>query len=258
MKQSIGETLREQAVELVKNSPQGIRLTDLKKKLQSMFPEVKYNTLRSSVWDLEVTRPNEIAKPYRGVFMYTSGTTQHMVDIIAANETVETPINGKNYSEETFYEPFANWLTKELGECTDATSLGGSLFGNKWGTPDVIGVYKPDPKDIIKFHPEIITAEIKINSNDPITAFGQAMAYRLFSSKVYLVLPDTLNPIDFDRIEALCNLSGIGLIIFKLNPENPDFAIRLRGQKHLPDLYFVNQMLDTLKERRNDIFKRLL
>lgn len=256
--QSIGDTLRDKAVELVKASPQGIRLTDLKKKLQTQFPDVNYNTLRTAVWDLEITRPTEIVKPYRGIFMFSGGAINHSVDIIAANDVVVTPTVEKPFNEEMFYEPFANWLTTELDECTNASALGGAYFGNKWGTPDVIGVYKPDDKDIIKFNPEIITAEVKINSSDPIIAFGQAIAYRLFSSKVYLVLPDTLNPIDFDRIEALCNLTGIGLIIFKLNPDNPDFTIRLRGQKHLPDLYFVNQMLDTLKERRNDVYRKLL
>ena len=258
MAQSITETLRDKAVELIKDTPQGIRLTDLQNKLQDVFPDTNYNTIRGSVWNLQTTRPREVAKPYKGIYMFSGGTAQNTVDIISANEFVSNITPEKNYSEETFYEPFANWLTTELGECTEASALGGSHFGNKWGTPDVIGVYKPDHKDIIKFAPEIITAEIKITSGDPITAFGQAMAYRLFSSKVYLVLPDTLNPIDFDRIEAICNLTGIGLIIFKLNPDNPAFTIRLRGQKHNPDLYYVNQMLDALKEKRNDIFKKLL
>lgn len=42
---AITDTLRDKAVEIVKTSPQGIRLTDLKKKLQDLFPDTNYNAL---------------------------------------------------------------------------------------------------------------------------------------------------------------------------------------------------------------------
>ena len=53
---------------------------------------------------------------------------------------IEEPINSK-IEEEDFYEKFADYLVKELEECTKAISLGGNRFQDKWGTPDVLGVY---------------------------------------------------------------------------------------------------------------------
>ena len=159
--------------------------------------------------------------------------------------------------EEDFYEPFANWLKDELGECSEAIALGGNYLSKKWGTPDVIGIYKSLSRDVIKFNPEIISAEIKINPSDPITAFGQAIAYRLFSSKVYLVEPNTMLPEDLDRIEALCILFGVGLILFDLNPEKPNFIIRVRAQRYSPDMFYVNEFADKLYNARRNIFDKL-
>ncbi|MBL0274174.1 MAG: hypothetical protein IPQ06_14180 [Chitinophagaceae bacterium] len=34
--------------------------------------------------------------------------------------------------EEDFYEPFAEWITNDLEECTKAIALGGSKFKDKW------------------------------------------------------------------------------------------------------------------------------
>lgn len=44
--------------------------------------------------------------------------------------------------EESFYSSFAEYLEGDLGECTKAIPLGGNRFGGKWGTPDVLGIYK--------------------------------------------------------------------------------------------------------------------
>ena len=41
--------------------------------------------------------------------------------------------------EEDFYNSFADWLVNDMEECTKAICLGGNLFKDKWGTPDVVG-----------------------------------------------------------------------------------------------------------------------
>ena len=87
----------------------------------------------------------------------------------------------------------------------------------KWGTPDVIGVYKPLASNLIKFPLEIVSAEIKIDPQTPVVAFGQAVAYRLFSSKSYVVMPSTLTEEDQSRLDALCMLFGIGFVLFDLD-----------------------------------------
>jgi hypothetical protein len=253
------EKIRDKAVEIVKNNPDGIRLADLKKELETFFQDdsnIDENSIGNAVWNLEEKRENEIDKPARGLFTYKKIIDTEK-ELLEKKEIEEIKDINKAINEDDFYEPFAKYLKQDLNECTESVPLGGNFFGKKWSTPDVLGIYKPSHRDTIKFNYEIISAEIKINPSEPIVAFGQAVAYRLFSSKVYLVEPETISPYDFERIEALCILFGIGLILFKLNPKEPDFKIRVRAQKYIPDMFYVNRMLDKLFETKNEIFKKL-
>lgn len=100
----------------------------------------------------------------------------------------------------------------------------------------MVGVYKPLASNLIKF-PLEISAEIKIDPQTPVVAFGQAVAYRLFSTKTYIAEPSTISEEDLGRLEALCMLFGIGLVIFDLNPSSPNFKIRMRAQRFSPDMF---------------------
>ena len=248
-----GDMLRNKAIELLKNNPNGLRYSELVRELHGIFPNVP-DSIRNAIWDLDVKRSREVYKPTRGLFKYRSADEGNH-----ESPTVPVPMTvTKAVQEEEFYEPFANWLKEELGECTEAVALGGNYLSKKWGTPDVLGVYKPSKRDVIQFPAEIISAEVKTNPSDPITAFGQAVAYRLFSSKVYLVEPSSITPEDQDRIEALCILFGVGLILFDLNPETPNFIIRLRAQKYNPHMFYLNEFADKLFNARKDVFNWLL
>lgn len=231
------ELIRNKAVELLKDSAQGLRYYELAEELTKYFPDTPENTVYSSVWNIHTTRSKEVYKPARGLFKYRFSDEEEISEIEKPPLTLR---------EEDFYESFANWLKGDLGECSEAVALGGSYLYKKWGTPDVIGVYKPETRNVIKFPTELISAEIKINPSDPITAFGQAVAYRLFSSKVYLVEPNSMIREDQARIEALCILFGIGLILLDLNPQNPNFSIRVRAQRYNPDMFYVNEFVDKL------------
>ena len=244
-----GNLIRNKAVELLKNNLRGLRYSELMRELHNIFPDVPLKSIPATLWNLNVTRSKEVYKPTRGLFKYRFTGEEEISEII------EKP--PPTLQEEDFYEPFANWLKSDLGECSEAFALGSNYLGKKWGTPDVIGIYKPSTRDVIKFQPELISAEIKINPLEPITAFGQAIAYRLFSSKVYLVEPSSMIPEDQDRIEALCILFGIGLILFDLDPQNPNFRIRVRAQRYNPDMFYVNEFADKLYSVRKDVFKRL-
>lgn len=245
-----GDSIRNRAVELLKDNPKGLRYSELVKELHSIFPSIPMKSLPASIWDLNVTRSRYVYKPTRGLFKYR---------LTNEEKTIETSIEEipPALKEEDFYESFASWLKEELGECSEAVALGGNYLSRKWGTPDVLGIYKPSTRDVIKFQPEIVSAEIKLNTFEPITAFGQAIAYRLFSSKVYLVEPSTLIPEDQDRIEALSILFGIGLILFDLNPKDPNFRIRVRAQRYYPDMFYVNEVADRLYNARKEAFDKL-
>jgi hypothetical protein len=127
----------------------------------------------------------------------------------------------------------------------------------RWGTPDVIGVYKPLASNLIKFPIEVVSAEIKIDPQAPVVAFGQAIAYRLFSSKTYIAMPTSLTEEDQSRLESLCMLFGMGLVLFDLNLEKPEFTIRVRAQRFSPDMFYVNEFADRLRVFDADVFEKL-
>ncbi len=138
----------------------------------------------------------------------------------------------------------------DLDECTKAISLGGNAFKDKWGTPDVIGVYKFHETKPVRPLPEIISAEIKTDINQLIVAFGQSCSYKLFSHKVYLVIPQSALDIDKSRLESLCYRFGLGLITFDhTDKENPNFQIRTRAIKSEPDYFYVNEYLSRLDKK---------
>jgi hypothetical protein len=243
------KAIRERAVAIIRENPGGIRYTDIVKRILEKDPETFPNTISGSIWDLERTYPTAVAKPSRGLYVPVTGDNQFRTDVVE-------PVTNK-YAEEDFYEPFAEFLKTELGEATIAVPVGGAGFQKKWGTPDVLGVYKPLASDRIKFDHEIISAEIKIDPNQPVVAFGQAVAYRLFSAKCYVVMPKSISEVDKDRLESLCMLFGIGLVLFEPDPKEPEFAIRVRAQRFLPDMFYVNEFADRLCKLDPSAFNQL-
>jgi hypothetical protein len=196
--------------------------------------------------------PNEIIKPERGLYQVAS-----VADGTPVCNSEETPLAGTKLQEAAFYNPFARWLKDELEEVTDVAALGGAGLKSKWGTPDVIGVYKPLASNLIKFPLEIVSAEIKIDPQTPVVAFGQSIAYRLFSSKTYIAMPTTLTEEDLGRLESLCMLFGVGLVLFELDIGTPQFSIRVRAQRFSPDMFYVNEVADRLRQCNAEVFQRL-
>lgn len=147
-----------------------------------------------------------------------------------------------------FYEPFADWLKNEAEDCTKAIALGRNKFKDKWGTPDVIGVRESLRSDIVKAPTQIVSAEIKIDTNNLITAFGQACAYRLFSHKTYIVVPKDSTQDDIARIDSLCIIFGIGLVLFdNTNVTLPQFEIKVRPYRQEPDIFYVNKYMKLIE-----------
>ncbi len=242
--------IRELAKQTVLHTPEGIRYRDLVHRIADANPETPLNTIHGSVWDLATRFPDTIHKPSRGLYL-----PAHPVD--GSMGVTPPPIVEQHYKEEDYYDPFADWLKNELDEATVAVPLGGAGFQKKWGTPDVVGVYKPLASHRIKFDLEIISAEIKVDPHQPVVAFGQAAAYRLFSAKSYVVMPSTILPEDYGRLEALCMLYGIGLVLFESNPPEPEFRIRVRAQRFYPDMFYVNEFAERLYQLDAGVFNQL-
>jgi hypothetical protein len=131
-------------------------------------------------------------------------------------------------------------------ECTQAIEVGGAAMGDRWGTPDVVGIVRPRLDDVFKPPIEIVSAEIKVSTDGLITAFGQACSYRLFSHKSYIVIPRTA---DRDKLESLCFIFNIGLVVFDAaSTENPKFEMVARARKSDPDTFYVNEKIKLLRE----------
>ena len=242
--------IREKARQIVASNKGGIRYRDLIEQIESASPETPNNTIQGSVWDLHLRYPQEIGKPSRGLFVPNDGISR-------APSAVEPVIEAPKVREDDFYEPLATWLKNDLDEVTDSASLGGATMVKKWGTPDVVGVYKPLASNLIKFPIEIVSAEVKTDPSQPVVAFGQAIAYRLFSTKTYIAMPTSMTLEDQSRLEALCILFGVGLVLFDLDPKKPNFQIRVRAQKFTPDMFYVNEFAERLKEFDTDKFEHL-
>jgi hypothetical protein len=233
---------------------------ELAKKIHSAAPETPFNSVVGSLHDLSL-KNQEIVRPTRGLWAlkkYWEKDGNDPFPLGKAQETASTIIEAqpKNSNEESYYEPFMEWLLGQ-DQVIEAMVVGGNTFKNKWATPDVIGTYKPKKSDPITFPMELVSAEIKIDGNQSITAFGQACAYRLFSHKTFIVMPSSISANDLDRLDALCSLYGMGLVIFDPNPENPNFQMKLKPQRLDPDVFYVNDFARRLLEANRDEFDRL-
>ncbi len=236
----IGERIVKTAFSLLKERPDGIRYSELVRMVQKADDSFKVNTIHGNVWDLDQKYPAKVYKPSRGLFRlveFRDESSEQLKEQLVAKQP-------KKIQEEQFYAPFADWLQNDLEEVTKAIPLGGNKFRDKWGTPDVIGKRESKRSDIIQAPAEIVSAEIKSEPKELITAFGQACSYRLFSHRSYLVVPMQAPQDEIARLDSLCTVFSIGLILFNAtDPNDPDFTIRVRAGKHDPDMFYVNKYM---------------
>jgi hypothetical protein len=238
----IQDTIRKTAIEILKKEQNGIRFTDLVKKIHDKTRKNK-NTIGGSIYNLNELHDQLVFKPDRGIYKLKA-----YADVVPKDsKSKKSKIN-----ESEFYLPFAEWLVRELEECTKAIPLGGNTLGrqSQWGTPDVFGLRESNRFDTIKFLEEVVVAEIKTNSESLITAFGQACSYLLFAHKSYIVIPKKSDQADISRLDSLSRIFGIGLILFdNENVIDPNFEIRVRAVRSEPDMWHVNFNIEKIKDK---------
>lgn len=245
MTKKVTGQIKDKAFELLKNNPDGLRYSELVRLISESDGKLNTNTINGSIWNLDSQFPDRLYKPSRGLFRlieFKDPETDGLKKELQPKET-------QKIKEDDFYEPFSAWLQNEIEDVTHAISLGGNRFKDKWGTPDVIGKKESKRSDIIQAPVEIVSAEIKTDTNQLITAFGQVCAYKLFSHKCYLVIPKQSSQDEIARLDSLCQLFGIGLVLFDVeNPETPNFTIRARPIKHEPDLFYTNKYMGKIEK----------
>lgn len=234
---NITKNIRDKAYEFIQESGEdGIRHSELYAKIKRIYPSYKDKVIQSQISDLPKLAEyrgkieHEPYGPFRAkLSSYTKGAAKKQTK--------------KSLREDAFYQPFAQYVEENLKECTSVKVLGGSILGRKWATPDIVGYFKVGSAESFSREPEILVGELKISNsyNDFITAFGQAMAYTVYAHKVYIAIPETGDPDGLDLIESLCVLYGIGLLLFEpTDPDNPNFTLRNRAQRHEPDIEYLN------------------
>jgi len=99
--------------------------------------------------------------------------------------------------------------------------------------------YGPTEAHVVTAH--VVTAQL-------VTAFGQTCAYCLFSHKSYLVAPKAAPQDEVARLDSLCQIFGIGLVLFNAeDATSPQFEIRVRPRKLDPDLFFANKYMKLIE-----------
>ncbi|MDL1969133.1 MAG: hypothetical protein LWW97_11510 [Deltaproteobacteria bacterium] len=245
MSKNVTEKIKDKAFELLKDNPDGLRYSELVKFISENDEKLNRNTINGSIWNLDSQFPEKVYKPSRGLFRLVEFKDPETDEL---RKEVQ-PKEAKKIKEEDFYEPFSNWLQNDIEDVTHSIPLGGNRFKDKWGTPDVIGKKESKRSDIIQAPVEIVSAEIKTETNQLITAFGQACAYKLFSHKCYLVIPKQSSQDEVARLDSLCQVFGIGLVLFNVeNPNTPDFTIRVRPNKHEPDFFYTNKYMSKIEK----------
>lgn len=244
------------AQQILSESPDGVRFVDLIKRVRQLVPEFKDDKgLPQYIQWLPRRNPGRFVKPSRGVFQLTDASLASSDSTLSSESlnNLEKNVSSKSWNEASFYQPFADYLINDLDECTKAIVLGGNKFGGKWGTPDVIGVTVPGLRDIYKPPIEIVSVEIKTDSNELVVAFGQACSYQLFSHKTYIVVPSSAKVSDLERLENLCQVFGIGLVMIgSLDPTSPGFRLRVRAIRRDPEPFYVNENLRAISEELFD------
>jgi len=242
----VTERIKAKALELLEQHPEGLRYSELQSKIEAADGSFKPNTINGCIWNLNATFPEKVYKPSKGLFRLLKNKT---LESETPELSTATPVTTSKVKEEDFYAPFADWLKNEIEDVTHAIPLGGNKFKDKWGTPDVVGKREPMRSDIIKGSTEIVSAEIKTETLQLVTAFGQVCAYKLFSHKVYLVVPRQSQSEEISRLDSLCQIFGIGLVTFDAeSPSTPDFRILVRPARHEPDLFYTNKYMARIEK----------
>lgn len=244
------DEIRKKAIEILERPEhkEGLRFANLVRKIAEETGN-NINTINGSTYNMPNDIPDKIARPHKGLFILK----KNLINIIdKESETSEK--YSDCFNEDKVYEPAKEYLLSK-GECTHIIITGGSIFGKKWGTPDLLGAIRVSTDAVYQPPIEIVAVEIKGNNYSPVEALGQAMAYKLFAHRTWLVLPETD---DIDRIEGIAMSANIGLVVFNYRNEQFDFETLNRPTMGNPDAEEVNNILNILKEKNKQKYNELV
>jgi len=234
--------IRLAALDLLQQRPAGLTYTELVQAMRLLHPDRNLKSLSNDVVNLDRHFPSKVYKPVKGA--YRHARFRDPTDVQAVEPKLPTAGRTARIPEEKFYALFAAWLTNDIEEVTIAIPLGGNAFRDRWGTPDVLGKNESRRSDVIKGPTSIVSAEIKVDTASLLIGFGQACAHLHFSHKSFLVVPAEAPAEELDRLIALCQMFGLGLVVFDAGSlAKPAFRLLVRPVKHEPDLHYTNKYI---------------
>lgn len=240
--------IRLAAAELLQLHPGGLTYTELVQAMRQLHPDRNLKSLSNDVVNLDRHFPSKVYKPIKGVYRHVQ--FRDPPDAHPGEDKSRSVARAARIPEEKFYPLFAAWLTNDIEEVTVAIPLGGNAFRDRWGTPDVLGKNESRRSDVIKGPTSIVSAEIKVDTASLLIGFGQACAHMLFSHKSYLVVPADASAEELDRLIALCQMFGLGLVIFDAcSLARPAFRLLVRPVKHEPDLHYTNKYIKRVEAK---------
>ena len=226
------------------------RNSDVIQKVIETSPGTSRDSVGSMLSQLKTKEPALFAPTERGWVALASASPQEA----AAGQV---PEELSDPLEKDLYEPVQRFLlTDEI--VTRVEIVGSSRSNKKWGNPDLFGIIAPTASDLYRFSSEFISFEVKRDLTQLIVAFGQAASYRLFSHQSYLVIPRDEKHSEYRRVDALCELFGIGLIDFVLVDEEPIFRVRLRPRTQVPNPSYLNDFLAKLRDSDKAMLNKIL
>lgn len=250
-----GETLRAQAARLTRalleRSPDGAHWTPMRQNLSQAFPETPKGTIKSAL-RAYLLHSGEVEQLDRGLYALTR------IDAASppaeAEATTDEPTQEAT-GEGALYEPFSEWLVNEDQSASAAVALGRTMLREKWATPDVVGVLRPDEDDPFQYPAQIVSAEIKTARDQSLKAVAQAACYQAFSHKAFAVLPQDASSLD--RAREFAARTGVGIVLFSRTADAIHFESVSRPLLQTPDPFDVNLFARTLRERRPKLFQKL-
>lgn len=251
--------IQEKARKIIEVSPDGMRLKDIVAEIKMSSPETNENTIRGAIAQLRQDEKFLQSVDTSNWGLYKP--KQHDESKDDADEPVDdtsTSELGDGIKESDFYDPFAEFLVTDQ-VCTVAASIGGMIGGGRWGNPDVVGCIKPLPDYVVRFDPEIVTAEIKLATDREgvFKGFGQALSYQVFSHKVYLVLPKDVKGGLKNELSIRCDFHGLGLVWFDSKDKNTTWEVEFKPRKVNPDMIQLNEFAEKIKNYNSKIFRNL-
>jgi len=108
----------QKVIDLLKENPQGIRYSEIVRRVKELLPDIPVNTIHGTVWDLDVQKSNEVFKADRGLFRHVSFRGKDEIVKVPPQEEKKAGIK-----ELDFYQSFAEYLVGELGDCTKGICL---------------------------------------------------------------------------------------------------------------------------------------